>query len=587
MADDKKRQQNKQVSDAKKNVEANKGVLKKQKVELERQSNLQEIQNKIQKTSLTAQKLRDAGDANNAKILQQSLEDVQNLLSKNQNATAVANRLDELIAIEENAQKIKEVEKAKKDAADAEKADKQKANDKRQEGKEEESLGTSLNDLTNKLKGDTEILAAQQDLGSRELGKKIGDLSLGAQTTDEKERAETLRKAFKDAQSNLDVAIESGDPEAIRLAKQQVENLKKTVKSEEDNREQRKKTDEANSTLLAIRDQTQGFNDKLKSMAKGGGFVAGLAAVVLAVFSPETLGAVVMKVVDWFTTIVDALEALITGDMETFKTTLKDNFALFAGLLGLGLFYFGPALLSGLFTVMRSMKLFRGFMLVTAFPTIGLFFTSMYTSVLALLAPMLAFIVANPVTAIILGIIAVGAFFTYLASRMTGFSMLDTIKIGFAHLKDGLARMGNFFVSLAEGFLNMLGKLKPLLDFLGIDSPDFANMKLKRMSTDNASKAVAVAEANKAEAEAKKAEAALEKERQSKLGTGEGFDMSQLGAENADIMADLQAQGFNIPSTLQTNVSNNSSSSQSTTIVTERPSRSSTILNSYNSAVFR
>ncbi len=583
MADDKKRQQNKQVSDAKKNVEANKGVLKKQKVELERQSNLQEIQNKIQKTSLTAQKLRDAGDANNAKILQQSLEDVQNLLSRNQNATAVANRLDELIAIEENAQKIKDAEKAKKDAADAEKADKQTANDKRQEGKEEESLGTSLNDLTNKLKGDTEILAAQQDLGSRELGKKIGDLSLGAQTTDEKERAETLKKAFSDAQSNLDVAIESGDPEAIRLAKQQVENLKKTVKSEEDNREQRKKTDEANSTLLAIRDQTQGFNDKLKSMAKGGGFVAGLAAIVLTIFSPETLGAVVMKVVEWFTTIVDALEALITGDMEKFKTTLKDNFALFAGLLGLALVYFGPALLSGLFTVLNTMKAVRAFMLVTGLPAISSFFTGMFASVSAMLIPMLPFIAIGAAVVAVLGLLLFG-FNKLKESLGPGATIMDTLKVAMLYFVDFLAMIVNGITFIPRKILGFLGpKLMKWIMGDDFDTSVIDNLA-KGFETNRGAKAAAeIREKNEAAA----AEAALEKERQSKLGTGEGFDMGQLGAENADIMADLQAQGFNIPSTLQTNVSNNSSSSQSTTIVTERPSRSSTILNSYNSAVFR
>ena len=104
MADDKKRQQNKQASDTKKNVEVNKGVLKKQKVELERQSNLQEIQNKIQKTSLTAQKLKDVGDIKNSKIIEDSLKGLEELLGKNKNANSVYARLEELISIEEGSE---------------------------------------------------------------------------------------------------------------------------------------------------------------------------------------------------------------------------------------------------------------------------------------------------------------------------------------------------------------------------------------------------------------------------------------------------------------------------------------------------
>jgi len=584
MADDKKRQQNKQASDTKKNVEVNKSVLKKQKVELERQSNLQEIQNKIQKTSLTAQKLRDAGDTDNAKIIQQSLEDVQNLLAKNKNSTAVASRLDELITIEQNAQKFNELEKAKIDAASAEKTDKQESNDKGQERGEEDSLGTSLKDLTNRLKGDTEVLAAQQSLGSRELGKTIKDLSLGSQTTDEKERAETLRKAFKDAQSNLNVAIESGDPEAIRLAKQQVSNLEKSVKSEEEIREQQKKTDEANSTLLAIRDQAKGFNDKLKGMAKGGGFVAGLAAVVLAVFNPEALSTVVMKVVDWFTAIVDSIEALVNGDMETFKTTLSDNFALFAGLLGLGLVYFGPALLSGLFTVMNTMKAVRGFMLVTGLPAISAFFTGMMASVSAMLVPMLPFIAIGAAIVATLGLLLFG--FNKLRSSLgPGAGIIDTLKVAALYLVDFLSMLVNGITFLPRKVLGFLGKRAAKWLFGDdVDTSMFDSLS-EGLRTDRGSSAAAeLKEKNEIAA----AEAALEKERQSKIGTGEGFDMGQLGAQNADIMADLQAQGFQLPSAIaQTNVSNNSSNSQSTTIVTERPSRSSTILNSYNSAIFR
>lgn len=602
MADDKKRQQNKQVSDAKKNVDVNQKILDKQKAELQRQTNLQEIQNKIQKTSLTAQKLKEVGDVKNSKIIEDSLKGLEELLGKNKNANSVNARLEELISIEDNAnsaaklhtetfRKLSE-QNAKKEQELIEqqkvRAESQKASEDAQKAlfdasiEAKENLG--LKGLTDKLKDDTATLVAQQSLGSRELGKTIKDLGLGSQTTDEKERANALKDAFREAQSNLNVAMESGDPEAIKLARLQVQNLEKAVKSEEEIREQQKKTDAANSTLLTISDGVKGFNDKLGAMAKGGGFVAGLAAVVLAVFNPELLSTVVMKVVDWFSAIVDSIEALVNGDMEKFKTTLSDNFALFAGLLGLGLVYFGPALLSGLFTVMNTMKAVRGFMLVTGLPAISAFFTGMMASVSAMLVPMLPFIAIGAAIVATLGVLLFG--FNKLRSSLgPGAGIIDTLKVAALYLVDFLSMLVNGITFLPRKVIGFLGKRAAKWLFGDdVDTSMFDSLS-EGLRTDRGSSAAAeLKEKNEIAA----AEAALEKERQSKIGTGEGFDMGQLGAQNADIMADLQAQGFQLPSAIaQTNVSNNSSNSQSTTIVTERPSRSSTILNSYNSAIFR
>jgi len=601
MADDKKRQQNKQVSDAKKNVDVNQKILDKQKAELQRQSNLQEIQNKIQKTSLTAQKLKDVGDIKNSKIIEDSLKGLEELLGKNKNANSVNARLEELISIEDNAnsaaklhtetfKKLSEQNQKKEEALKEQqkrRSDDQLSAEKAQKAlfdadkESKENLG--LKGLTDKLKDSTETEQAKGTLGTNDLGKRLSALSLGSQTKDDKERTEQLKSAFGEAQNNLKKALASGDQEQIKLARMQVKNLEDSVNTEENFREERIKADKSQSTLLRIADGVKGFNDKLKSMAKGGGFVAGLAAVVLAVFSPETLGAVVMKVVDWFTTIVDALEALITGDMETFKTTLKDNFALFAGLLGLALVYFGPALIGGLFTVLNTMKAVRAFMLVTGLPAISSFFIGMFASVSAMLIPMLPFIAIGAAIVAVLGLLLFG-FNKLKESLGPGATIMDTLKVAMLYFVDFLSMLVNGITFIPRKMISFLGK-RAAGWILGDDFDTSALDAIgKGLDTGRGRRA---ADEIRAKNEAAAAEAALEKERQSKIGTGEGFDMGQLGAENADIMADLQAQGFTLPSTLQTNVSNNSSSSQSTTIVTERPSRSSTILNSYNSAVFR
>tara|TARA_B100001093_G_scaffold73098_1_gene63680 strand:- start:785 stop:1375 length:591 start_codon:yes stop_codon:yes gene_type:complete len=196
---------------------------------------------------------------------------------------------------------------------------------------------------------------------------------------------------------------------------------------------------------------------------------------------------------------------------------------------------------------------------------------------------MLPFIAIGAAVVAVLGLLLFG-FNKLKESLGPGATIMDTLKVAMLYFVDFLAMIVNGITFIPRKILGFLGpKLMKWIMGDDFDTSVIDNLA-KGFETNRGAKAAAeIREKNEAAA----AEAALEKERQSKLGTGEGFDMGQLGAENADIMADLQAQGFNIPSTLQTNVSNNSSSSQSTTIVTERPSRSSTILNSYNSAVFR
>lgn len=606
MADNKKLRQ--KTSDAKKANDLQKELLGNQQKELQRQSNLQEIQAKIQESSFTAQKLRDVGDVKNAKLIEDSLNSVQELLGKNKNSNSVAARLEELVEIQKSANaaaainagafkeqadalenKNKELEQKKKAAEKAEQAalEKKQQDDENFEKlkedlrKQEETLG--LQGLTDKIKSDQETEKAKGTLGTNDLGKRLSALSLGSKTKDDKERTESLKSAFTEAQSNLKKALASGDEEQIKLARKQVENLENSVKTEENFREERIKADKSQSTLLRISEGIQGFNDKLKDMAKGGGFVAGLAAIVLAVFNPEALSAIVMKVVNWFSTIVDALEALINGDMEKFKTTILDNFGLFAGLLGLGLVYFGPALLSGLFTVMNTMKAFRAFMLVTAFPAISAFFTGMMTTISAALVPMLPIIGIGAAVVAILGVLLF-AFHKLRESLGPGAGIMDTLKVAMLYFVDFLSMIVNGITFIPRKMISFLGK-RAAGWILGDDFDTSALDAIgEGLDTGRGRRA---AEEIRAKNEAAAAEEALEKERQSKIGTGEGFDMSDLTSENADIMADLQAQGFNLPSAVQTNVQNSSSTSQSTTIVTDRPSRASSIIMHYNSGEFR
>ena len=225
MADNKKLRQ--KTSDTKKANDLQKELLGKQQKELKRQSDLSEIQAKIQESRFTAQKLRDVGDVKNAKLIEDSLNSVQSLLGKNKNSNSVAARLEELVEIEKSAntaakinaaafeKRTKELEDKKKKAEKAEQLalEKKKQDDENFEKfkeslkEEEEKLG--LKGLTDKIKDQTETLKSQTTLGKRELGTRLTKLSLGSMSEEEKENALALKDAFKEAQSNLQKALEA------------------------------------------------------------------------------------------------------------------------------------------------------------------------------------------------------------------------------------------------------------------------------------------------------------------------------------------------------------------------------------------
>ena len=606
MADNKKLRQ--KTSDTKKANDLQKELLGKQQKELQRQSNLQEIQTKIQESRFTAQKLRAVGDVKNAKLIEDSLNSVQALLGKNKNSNSVAARLEELVEIEKSAnsaakinaaafeRRTKELEDKKNKAEKAEQLalEKKKQDDENFEKlkeslkEEEEKLG--LKGLTDKIKDQTETLKSQTTLGKRELGTRLTKLSLGSMSEEEKENALILKDAFKEAQSNLQKALESGDHEKIKLARKQVENLEDSVQSEEDRREQSQKQRDSNSTLIKIKEGVEGFNSKLADMASGGGFVAGLAAIALAVFSPETLSAVVRKFINWFTAIVDALEALINGDMESFKKTFNDNLALFASLAGLLVLYFGPQLLGLLANVANTVRTVRTFMMVTALPAISSFFTGMMTSVSAMLVPMLPAIAIGAGIIAVLGVLLI-AFNKLKESLGPGASIVDTLKVAGLFLLDFLAMLVNGITFIPRKLIDLLGPT--VAKFIMGDDFDTSAIEAigEGFDTGRGKREIARQRAeNEARVKQEEEEARLQAERQSKIDSGElpGDMLDLLGKENADVIADLRAQGIQLPSTAAMSQSTiNSSSSQSTTIITERPSRSASVLSVYSTSSFR
>jgi len=170
-----------------------------------------------------------------------------------------------------------------------------------------------------------------------------------------------LREDYERSSASLESAIASGDQQRIEMARKQVEATEKTIQSEEDKREALKKQEEANSLLTRIGDGVSNFTSNVGQTA---GFLAGIAGLATLFFSPETFGKIVRKAIDTVSAIVSVIDDFINGDFESAKATIKENFAEFGTILGVGIILALPKLLG----VFQKLK--------TAFTTFGVFMKS-------------------------------------------------------------------------------------------------------------------------------------------------------------------------------------------------------------------
>jgi len=568
MAEDKKREKNKANSDDKKRIQAGKkqtevlgGIGKSG----ERQSKLSDINNRISKAQLDATTLRSQGATKEADLITSGLSDISELLSRNTNTNALNNRDEDLSALEEvTAKVIKQV------------ADKNADN----------VLTREFKDLTESLKRDKAVLETLTFTGRSNLQKQITKLSRSASTAEEKSFAQSLGESFTKVNKNLKDAIESGDQTKIDVAEKQVRAFNDTVISEEERREQQKKSEDSNSRLKAIQQASEGFNKNLKSLAKGGGFVAGLAAITLAVFSPETLSKVVNKFIGWFQAIADTLENLINGDMEALKKDFEDNLGLFGGLIGMVAVYFGPTLIAPLIRMLSIVKFVKNFMLFTAIPALATFFgtlatamgtmvtklgvlrtfilataipavTAFVTGALAtlstLLVPLLPFIAVGAAIAAGIGLLTFG-FLKLKGSLGEGATVMDTLKVAALYFVDFLSMIVNGLTFIPRKMVSFLGK-RAAGWILGDDFDTSALDAIgEGLDTGRGRRA---ADEIRAKNEKAAAEAALEKERQSKINTtGTGDIMTTFESDTSNILADLQATGFKMPEGMTNNISN-------------------------------
>lgn len=378
---------------------------------------------------------------------------------------------------------------------------------------------------------------AREKLGQNTMGKrldKLGNVFGKAASVGDIKRAKELKEQYKRVSEALENAKAGGSEEEIELAQQQVDALDATVGDEEGRREQTKRADEANSILYSIKGYSEDISSKFGDLAKGGGFIAGLAGVVLALFSPETFIKIVNTAIEKVMVIVDFIKDLFELDFASAFETFKENLGLFSLIAGGILIYFGPALVGGIISVVNVVKTVGLFMRVTMFPAITTMFTSMATAFSGMLAAMAPFLVPILVVVAIIGAI-VGTVMLLRNSLGEGATMMDGLLLGWSYIKDGFARVKNMFLTLAESIISGLDWVNPILEFFGKAPIAFDEIKFDRAATDNAQKfrdgqAERVAARKREEAEAK-----LDAARQSKAAQDSAaLEAGKLGTNSSE-----------------------------------------------------
>lgn len=405
-------------------------------------------------------------------------------------------------------------------------------------------LSKGLSSLSENIAIANAAEVAREKMGRNELGKrlnKLGNVFSKAASEADVKRANELKEQYKVVAEALESAKAGGNEEEIALAQEQVDALDSTVSSEEQRREQTKRADDANSILVSIRGGIEDTKETLGNMAKGGGFVAGLAGVVLALFSPETFIKIVNTAIEKVMVIIDFITDLFELDLAGALETFKENIGLFSAIAGGILLYFGPALISGIIAVVNVVKTVGLFMKVTMFPALTTMFTSIATAFSGMLAAMAPFLVPILVVVAIIGAI-VGTVMLLRNSLGEGATMMDGLLLGWSYIKDGFARVKNMFLTLAESIISGLDWVNPILEFFGKAPIAFNEIKFDRAATDNAAKfregqAERVAERRREEAQAKLEAARQQKSAEASVSIDEGV----LGVNSAEATAAYEA----------------------------------------------
>lgn len=152
-------------------------------------------------------------------------------------------------------------------------------------------------------------------------------------------------------------------------------------------------------------------------------------------------------------------------------------------------------------------KLFRAFMLTTFIPSMIAGFTAISATLATVLAPLAPILLPVLAIAAAFGLVLAGL--NKIKESMGFTSIFDVISLGLAHVKDGFARLGNFFIKIAK---KIGGMIESVAGIFGIEVPSFvtnmADMQL--LDTNNAAR-------KRVELDQKAEAARLEKQKEEKL----------------------------------------------------------------------
>ena len=426
-----------------------------------------------------------AGDEARAAAIREQLTGVREALERGpMNINTLNKRMEELDAINQNLERA------------AERAEDQKRILESQIARDD--TVNSLSQLNESLKAQTDSMETVTD--AQKGIEKLQGFFGRTQT----ENSKILKEAFEEGQKNLQEAIESGNVEGQQLALAQLQAVKEGAESEEKRREAEKAQEEANDSLEKIAKGTENmansFENFAGNIAGGAGFLAGIAGLALLFFDPEKFISIMTKTIQSITKILQDIVSVFRGEegsVDNLLETIKNNFGVFAGLLGGLILVLGGPLLKGLSALVKVAQAVRSFVTLTWVPGMITMLSGMMSSFMAMLM--------NPVGLIVVGIAAafalVGVALTKIRDAMGFTSIFDVIMLGLAHLKDAFGYLVNSIGGMVNFILGIVEKFGSFLGF-EIEIPE-----IPEMSTDNAAR-------KRVELEEKAAQAELDKKNQ-------------------------------------------------------------------------
>ena len=505
--------------------------------------------------------LAENGRAEDAAEMQKSLDETAKLLKGSKTDIAIGNRLAELAQINSSTSDLIE----------------------KYGTKDEQATKENLAGLQNVIKRiERQTALTEGDTLNKDLGRQLKKLG-GAFGQYSTQQTKQLQKAYDEANKTLALPMTKGNIKLIKAAQEQLEEIKRGADTEENRREAKKINLEANSRLARIGNAMESFGSKFDDVAmagaKGAGFLAGLTGLALLFIDPETFQAVMTSIIEKASIVFDTIYALVSGDFDKAGELFKENFGLFASLIGSIAFLFAGKFIKIIGTALKAARVFKVFMMGTFIPTLSAMFGAISTAVSPIVAAMAPILV--PVLAIMALVGGLYYGFKKLQESLgPGASIMDTLKVGMLYFIDFLSMIVNGITYIPRKLISFLGK-RAAKWILGDDFDTSALDSLSEgLDTGRGARAAAEIKAKNEAAAAEEAAkppeeefvptAMTQEQLMAQVEAGTTIDGAGLSEDSAALEASKSAAPTNISaaSVSNQNTTNNNSAITSTVIQT-------------------